>query len=370
MDELPKRSISPFGLYSPVSTSDGENRHWPPYLPTTLTEDLSLKIGLARAQLKGTDKEWDWTSTCAGHGVRFLFKEGFGSGSSELIELEEGVYARLRRSIHSTSYGVWSRHDGEINFTVILKGGVGSRTEHGPIRWIWGPTAFAFFEPQAVKHFSEVAEGVPVHMVSIWFRNVQALARFGLIAGRQSTTFLTHLIGQTRKMGVTTFKPSAEVASIAEAMLTVEMEGVARQLFFGAKARELICYLIQCQTREEFERGPSLRSALGTRNLAQLVRSRIDLTLSEPLSGDDLAREFGVSRNTLMRHFKSTFRITMYEYCLSKKMERATHLLETTLLPITDIALSVGYSTPSSFTDAFRRHFGKSPSQFRTNLPH
>ena len=365
MDELTKRSISPFGLYSPVYSSDSEDRHCPPYLPMTLTEDLSLKISMARAKGSGSDEEWDWVSTCSGHGVRFQFKEDFGSGSSELIELDEGVYARLRRSTHSKSYGVWSRHDGEINFTVVLKGGVCAHAEDGPTRWIWGPTAFAFFEPQPVKHFSEVSDGVPVHMVSIWFRNVQALARFGLVPGRQSTSFLTRLISQTRTMGVTTFKPSAEVVNIAEAMLTVDMDGVARQLFFGGKARELLCHLIQCEVREDHQRNPNLNSTLGARNLAQLVRSRIDLTLSEPLSGDDLAREFGASRNTLMRHFKSTFGTTMYEYCLAKKMERATHLLETTLLPITDIAMSVGYSTPSSFTDAFRRQFNKSPSHYR-----
>jgi AraC family transcriptional regulator len=43
-------------------------------------------------------------------------------------------------------------------------------------------------------------------------------------------------------------------------------------------------------------------------------------------------------------------------------------LLKDRHLSITDIALSVGYETPSSFSASFRKQTGMTPGAFRLNL--
>jgi AraC family transcriptional regulator len=43
-------------------------------------------------------------------------------------------------------------------------------------------------------------------------------------------------------------------------------------------------------------------------------------------------------------------------------------LLASPELPVTEVALSVGYQTPSSFTAAFRKMTGLTPSEFRRRL--
>lgn len=47
------------------------------------------------------------------------------------------------------------------------------------------------------------------------------------------------------------------------------------------------------------------------------------------------------------------------------RISRAIELLEEHELSITEIALEVGYETPSSFTARFRQRKGMTPSEFR-----
>ena len=49
-------------------------------------------------------------------------------------------------------------------------------------------------------------------------------------------------------------------------------------------------------------------------------------------------------------------------------MERAQQLLAGTDLTIIQVALAVGYETPSAFTASFRKAFGITPSAFRQRL--
>ncbi len=49
-------------------------------------------------------------------------------------------------------------------------------------------------------------------------------------------------------------------------------------------------------------------------------------------------------------------------------MEHAAKLLTTTDLPISEIALSVGYESPSKFTSAFGQWSGITPSRFRQGV--
>ncbi len=47
------------------------------------------------------------------------------------------------------------------------------------------------------------------------------------------------------------------------------------------------------------------------------------------------------------------------------RLERAANRLRQTFDPVTEIALDVGYETPTNFSRAFRQYFGQSPSTFR-----
>jgi AraC family transcriptional regulator len=87
--------------------------------------------------------------------------------------------------------------------------------------------------------------------------------------------------------------------------------------------------------------------------------------LGAPIGLDDLAAVVGLSRFHFVTMFRKTTGRTPHAWLVSLRIERAQQLLADPRLPITDIALAVGYETPSSFAAAFRKVTGTTPTAFR-----
>lgn len=78
-----------------------------------------------------------------------------------------------------------------------------------------------------------------------------------------------------------------------------------------------------------------------------------------------LAYEAGMNRTKLQYGFKKLFGVSIYTYQVQMRMEKAKKLLENTDKPIKQIAALAGYNTISSFSAAFKKAFGVTPSQWR-----
>lgn len=79
----------------------------------------------------------------------------------------------------------------------------------------------------------------------------------------------------------------------------------------------------------------------------------------------DLARAVGASESQLTTLFNGWFGTSPYQYLLDRRIERAKELLRTTDVPITTLALDLGFSTSQHFANAFRDRTRTSPSAFR-----
>lgn len=79
----------------------------------------------------------------------------------------------------------------------------------------------------------------------------------------------------------------------------------------------------------------------------------------------ELAAVAHLSIRQLNELFRDQIGMTPHHYLTELRMQESWRLLEQTDLNIQRIADSVGYSSLSSFSDRFSRHFGKSPSHFR-----
>jgi transcriptional regulator GlxA family with amidase domain len=109
-------------------------------------------------------------------------------------------------------------------------------------------------------------------------------------------------------------------------------------------------------------------SATNTTPLARhLLRARdlVDSRYAEPLDLQALARAAGVSPRHFSRSFRRTFGETPHQYLLTRRIERARHLLRTTDMQVTEVCLAVGFSSVGSFTTTFRRHVGVPPTEYR-----
>lgn len=104
--------------------------------------------------------------------------------------------------------------------------------------------------------------------------------------------------------------------------------------------------------------------------LPRLLRARqfIEARYLEPIKTQDVAGHVTLSEYHFARLFRSAFDVTVHQYVLRLRLDEARHLLELSETRITDIALTVGYTSLSAFINAFRRRFGVSPSQYRSRF--
>ena len=87
--------------------------------------------------------------------------------------------------------------------------------------------------------------------------------------------------------------------------------------------------------------------------------------LDQQLSLDELAARALMSRRSFARHFKAATGATPHAWLLSQRLSRAEELLETTTLPIEQIAGRVGYTSAAVFREQFNARRGISPRDYR-----
>lgn len=95
------------------------------------------------------------------------------------------------------------------------------------------------------------------------------------------------------------------------------------------------------------------------------ARATLDASYAQPWPLVRLARAVGLSANHLAELFARDTGTTPHRYLVERRIQRACELLAQTDLPITTVALDLGFSSSSHFARAFRRSTGASPRAFR-----
>ena len=100
----------------------------------------------------------------------------------------------------------------------------------------------------------------------------------------------------------------------------------------------------------------------------QIMKNYIDKNIDTKISIDALGNLINRCPSQASRIFKKEMNITPYEYHLKNKMDKAVLLLETTDMPIKEIAFSLGFADEHYFSDIFKRKTYKKPSEYRKAL--
>jgi signal transduction histidine kinase/DNA-binding response OmpR family regulator/ligand-binding sensor domain-containing protein len=95
--------------------------------------------------------------------------------------------------------------------------------------------------------------------------------------------------------------------------------------------------------------------------LNAVIEQNIDNPDLDPVS---LAKDMLMSKMQLYRKVAAITNQTVFNYIRTVRLNKAAHLLATTDMQISEIALAVGYDEPSNFTKNFTRQFNQNPSQY------
>ena len=91
----------------------------------------------------------------------------------------------------------------------------------------------------------------------------------------------------------------------------------------------------------------------------------IEEHLAEDISLAALAELVDLSLYHFARAFKQSFGVPPHRYHMARRMDRARSLLQMPELSVTQIGIQIGFCETSSFTKAFRRFTGLTPTEYR-----
>lgn len=110
-----------------------------------------------------------------------------------------------------------------------------------------------------------------------------------------------------------------------------------------------------------------LRAETAQAHREQVERTRLLLAkrFAENLALDDIARAVYASTFQLARIFRRETGLPLHQYRHRLRLRAALERLVEKDTDLTGLALDLGFSSHSHFSEAFRRGFGQTPSEFR-----
>lgn len=106
---------------------------------------------------------------------------------------------------------------------------------------------------------------------------------------------------------------------------------------------------------------------IDTKNQIDLIIQYIHNNIEKDIRRNELAEAVFLNSDYMSRLFKKEVGVPLKEYIMLCKMKEAQVLLKTTNLPISMIAVKVGYTNFSHFSQVYKKMIGVTPAEDRIN---
>jgi len=151
----------------------------------------------------------------------------------------------------------------------------------------------------------------------------------------------------------------------ARALIAPAVHERLLQPYLRLKAQELICLGINRLLSERRLPEPSLASAWSGDGRLERVCQIVRESLGGSLSVRRLAAAVGLSSDALSATFRAAYGVSLPDFILGSRMIHARALLEQTDHGLKQIAFRIGYRHVSNFCAAYKRQFGRTPTETR-----
>jgi AraC-like DNA-binding protein len=295
-------------------------------------------------------------------GARITLAPEEGEGYWELTRVRDEVYVVIANFAYKDPRLELVPGDGMVQFNFKISGDMAlavSRTE--PLRWN-RPSLLLWSQPTGVDISEWTAASTREQFIIISMRP-EFLAEHILTAGVEVPEPLKAFVSNKPEINYHQHPLTAQTFEIATRLINNPFTGALALVYTEALALELLCSavgsfsLLSPTTSEEYTE----------RELRCLHTARSVLTrqFAPAPTIAKLARAVGMSKSTLTQGFKAVFGETIFDFSLRCRMQHALTLMRDQSWSVVKVSEAVGYSHSTSFTTAFRRHFGIRPIDVR-----
>ncbi|NEP58613.1 MAG: helix-turn-helix transcriptional regulator [Symploca sp. SIO2G7] len=188
-----------------------------------------------------------------------------------------------------------------------------------------------------------------------------------MIAGQVeqiSPNLLAVLLGKSKDSFSQAQTMTGKIAQVTEQILNCPYQkGLTRRLYLESRAIELIALQLPINSPDTLP-APRLLKADEVDRIHH-AKEILLTNLEHPPSLLELAKQVGLNDYKLKQGFRQVFGTTAFGCLYHHRMEQAKLLLEAGYSTVTEVAQAVGYTSPTSFSAAFKKKFGVSPKTYK-----
>ncbi len=301
-------------------------------------------------------------------GSRVLIDRMQGHGIWELYRLDQDLFVVAADGFYDSPRIEAVPGEGLVELHIRLSGTL-EMTLPGRIDKLvtTGPSLLMLYQPQGVDASERILPRRRDACVSLFCRP-EYIADLLLRNSIGRWPMLDEI--EARKDGKTVWHRQLPLSPgllyVAKSLLQSPFRRGIRLLHAEAKALEILCEVLSTSDGDVAEDAPAASDA----EIKQLESARqlLSTQLTDPPRIEDIARAIGMSQSKLKRSFKSRYGMTLFAYGLECRMKHALYLLRMRRMPVEQVAQSVGYQHQTSFSAAFREHFGFRPRSARKEV--
>lgn len=171
-------------------------------------------------------------------------------------------------------------------------------------------------------------------------------------SNQSSSPFLTSIVTQDNPVLLNEPVPLSSFHCIMDLYKNLAT-GHTDQFYIRAKILSLLSDIF----RQPFtQKEPSSEINLQIRERMHEVERLLEDCIYKALpSISSIARQMALSESTLKRNFKEIYGVSIYEYYLRKKMEKARELFSDNNTTVKEVAYMMGYEKVSNFIEIFKK---------------
>ncbi len=295
---------------------------------------------------------------------REMLSGNHGSGFRDYVHFSDDLFGAYSRFKYGHDSMAVLDGQGLLKFQFTLAGRNTLRFRDSDDVTLESGTLTVVFHPRGVRKQDCHPQGIQEHSVTLACRPGLLTQILALTPDMFTDPFRTLLDGNVPRTQLVRTPLKQYVVRALEQYLRPSCDFRLRHIAAHAMALDLIALALEPFLERSPLESKHARLRPRDREALELVRSHLVERLEDPPSVVQLARESGINRTKLQLGFQELFGTTISCFSREVRLRHARTLLRDGL-PVSSVAEAVGYQHASSFTAAFRRHFGVCPLSLR-----